>query len=223
MRFESGFEVVGQMPPFDEAVIREELNVHLMERSRALTEAGPVVQAFVAALPTDWDDVEVLVRVKLAWLRAGWRPARPRWHCDQVRMRPDGEPDYVAGSYPGKHTIAAVVGGCSLTRFVVGGFELPEYGPGERTAALVHQEIERRIAAGALAVTSIEEGALVRFGAGDFHDVAPATRDGWRMFLRATVRQPQQAPSTDPLAWRTMVNSYHPETAAEMLLYAPYL
>lgn len=222
MRFESGFEVIGRLPAFDAAQVRMTVNVHRVSPAEARETGDPIVCAFIDALPPSWAGRDVLVRSKLAWLRAGWLPGPPRWHCDQVARFADGEDDYAARSR-GRHSVAAVVGDCSLTRFAVGPVELPAYPRGQPIGALVHHALEDAVARGEVEARSLPAGAVALFGEGDFHRATPATHAGWRVILRATLCGPGQARDRSAHGWRTVYNAYHPPTPEAMALYAPYL
>lgn len=222
MRFDSGFAIIAHLPAFAPARIRASVNVHGCPPGDALASGDPILAAFAAALPAAWTGERVLIRSKLAWLRPGWLPGPPHWHCDQVARRPDGDDDYRDGRVPGKHSVAAVVGDCSLTRFVTGPIELAD-DPGEAsTRARIDREIERRVARGELSTASLPAGAVALFGEGDFHRATPATHEGWRVILRATRYAADPPAAADPHGWRTVYNAWHPETAAERARYQPY-
>lgn len=222
MRFESGFEVIGRLPAFGEEQVRMAINVHRVTPDEARAAGDPILAAFVDALPPAWDGRDVLVRSKLAWLRPGWLPGPPRWHCDQVPRHRDGEDDYTRRSR-GPHSVAAVVGDCSLTRFAVGPVELPDYPAGQPVGALVHHALEEAVARGEVQTRALPAGAVALFGEGDFHRATPATHAGWRVIMRATLCAPGQPRARSRHGWRTVYNAYHPPTPEAMALYAPYL
>jgi hypothetical protein len=222
-RHRSGFEVIGQLPRFAPEQIAASLNVFRMPASAALRSEDPILRAFAQALPAEWALCEVIIRSKLAWLRPGWLPGPARWHADQSTMRVDGEEDYRAEPDRGRHIVGAVVGGCSLTRFVTDDVEVPDV-PGDRPVrALVTHGLEARARAGALRTTDVGEGQVFRFGYADFHRAMPATHTGWRVIFRASVRRADQPVGPDDTAWHTALNAYEPPDAEAMALFAPYL
>lgn len=222
MRFESGFELIGRLPAFAPEVVRLSLNVHRCTPDEARAAGDPILAAFAAALPAAWAGERVYIRSKLAWLRRGWLPGPPHWHCDQVARGADGEDDYRDGRVPGRHSVAAVVGDCSLTQFACGPVSLPDYRPGAPVRALVDAHIEAGVATGALATRALPEGVVALFGEGDFHRATPATHEGWRVILRATRYAVEPAAAGDGFAWRTVHNAYEPEGAEAVARYAPY-
>jgi hypothetical protein len=226
MRFQSGFDVVGQLPAFPQEVIREEPNLFGATIAEVERDGGPIARAFVAALPEDFRQRPLYVRSKLQWLKAGWRTASGPggYHCDMVGSRADGSQDHVHRSQPGRHTIAAAVGDVSLTRFLLGEYELPDYPEGQRQALLWHVAIEDGIRRGTMTAVTVPEGALLRFGQNDFHTPMPAIRTGWRLFIRATLIPDGRDPHLprDREAWNRVSNDYSPETVPEWALFAPY-
>jgi hypothetical protein len=187
-----------------------------------MLHGGPIARAFVAALPEDFRAQRFRVRSKLQWLKQGWLTAgvSAPWHCDQVAARGDGEQDYQRRATPGRHTIGAAVGDISLTRFLVGEYELPDYPEGVPQGLLWNEAIEDGLRRGAMTAATVPEGALVRFGELDFHKPMPAVRTGWRIFIRATLDDSERR--GDVGGWNRVTNDFFPTSIHEYALYAPY-
>jgi hypothetical protein len=77
----------------------------------------------------------------------------------------------------------AVVGDASLTEFVAETVEVPDI-PLGRT---VYQVWDRVLEALRPATWRVQDGEVVRFHWNDFHRGMPATKAGWRFFIRATM------------------------------------
>lgn len=225
MRVRSGYEVVGQLPHFDEAIIREEPNLFGATAEDVDRVGGPIAKAFVALLPEAFKAQPFWVRSKLQWLKAGWRTGSGPggYHCDQVGARADGEQDHVNRSTPGKHTIGAAVGDVALTRFAVGEFELPDYPVGQPQGLLWHCALLEAVARGEVQEVEVPAGGMLRFGEGDFHRTGVAHRTGWRLFIRATHRRAWDSGQTRDLdLWNRASNGYAPTTVSEAALFARY-
>jgi hypothetical protein len=227
MIFQSNFETVSLAPDVPQDEIADELNLFRASRDEALQIGGLATKAFVEHLPAAWrDDPSLTIRSKLAWLRKGWHPLHQLigWHCDLMPGRPDGTgPDYQNADEDvrKRETIICVFGDVSLTEYVTGRIELPDYPLGHPQQALYNQAIERKIAMGQLERRQLRPGELVKMGFGSFHRDAPAHAEGWRLMLRAVLRWWEPGQSEDG-SWMQMNNHYRPETAQEVLAYQPY-
>lgn len=225
MRVRSGYEVVGQLPHFDEAVIREEPNLFGASAADVERHGGPIARAFVALLPEAFKAQPFWVRSKLQWLKAGWRTgAGPAgYHCDMVGFRADGEQDHLNLSTPGRHTIGAAAGEVARTVFAVGELDLPDYAVGQPQGLLWHRAILDAAARAAVREVEVPAGAMLQFGQGDFHRTGVAQRTGWRLFIRATHRTAWKPEQTRDLeAWHRASNLYAPTTVSEAALFARY-
>ena len=118
VRVRSGFDVVGRVPPFDDAVIAEEPSLWLVDQAEARARGGPITRAFVEALPPPWRD-EALILSRVAWLEPGWRTQPAPFHCDNLPRRPDGEQDFTRPPAETPETVGCLMG-CCPTDFVVG-------------------------------------------------------------------------------------------------------
>ena len=99
-------------------------------------------------------------------------------------LRSDGEQDF-------QHittkidSIACCVGDCSLTCFVFGEFELPDYPIGQKQGMLWHNHLIDKINDGVIEERAVEECTLIQFSNTDFHRAMPATKEGFRIIFRA--------------------------------------
>ncbi|WP_437229239.1 hypothetical protein SH661x_001328 [Planctomicrobium sp. SH661] len=227
MIFQSNFETVALAPDLPQEDVARERNLFRANRDEALTLGGLATRTFVEHLPADWqEDPHLTIRSKLAWLRKGWYPLHQLigWHCDMVPARPDGNgPDYqhADAGFRQRETIICVFGDVSLTEYVTGEIQLPDYPPGHPQQVLYNLEIERRIAQGKLERHQLRPGELIKMGFGSFHRDAAAHAEGWRLMLRA-VRRWWEPGHPEDGSWMQMNNHYRPETAQEVLAFQPY-
>ena len=184
MKFTCGYEIVSRMPRFDQGTISRELTLWNADPEYFAAHGGPISRAFVQALPEDWKKDDIVLKSKLAWLKIGWSPAQGDYHGDQVPLRSDGEQDF-------QHittkidSIACCVGDCSLTCFVFGEFELPDYPIGQKQGMLWHNHLIDMINDGVIEERAVEECTLIQFSNTDFHRAMPATKEGFRIIFRA--------------------------------------
>ncbi|WP_010585475.1 hypothetical protein [Schlesneria paludicola] len=227
MIFQSRFETIAIAPEFPQHIIAEERNLFQASRDTALRLGGPATKAFVKLLPESWqEDPRLTIRSKLAWLRKDWYPLHQLlgWHSDLVPGRADGSgPDYqnCDESVRKLETIICVFGDVSLTEYITGEVELPDYPLGHPQQVLYNLAIERMVANGKLQRSRLRPGELVKMRFGSFHRDAPAHAEGWRLMLRA-VRRLEEQESVDEDLWMQMNNHYRPELAQEVLAYQPY-
>jgi hypothetical protein len=227
MIFQSNFETIALAPAVPQQVLSQERNLFRANREEALQLGGDATRTFVEHLPTSWqEDPNLTIRSKLAWLRKGWYPLHQLlgWHCDMVPPRPDGNgPDYQHADvgFRERETILCVFGDVSLTEYVTGQIELPDYPSGHPQQVLYNLAIERMIAQGKLERHRVRSGELIKMGFGSFHRDAPALAEGWRLMLRA-VRRWWEPKQPEDGSWMQMNNHYRPETAQEVLAYQPY-
>ncbi len=121
-------------------------------------------------------------------LMPGWFPCIPGWHLDDVpRTLPDGQPDHFTPAYESDHMMA-IWGSASVTSFAVGQIRLTEPAPGDPIYSVWHAQIERAIQTGELREVLVPTESLVNFTWQSFHRGNPATKNGWRFFIRASRR-----------------------------------
>ncbi|WP_437201252.1 hypothetical protein [Planctomicrobium sp. SH664] len=227
MIFHSQFETIALAPDVPQSELAEERNLFRANREEALRLGGAATRAFVEHLPQSWQaDPQLTIRSKLAWLRPGWYPLHQflGWHCDLMPGRPDGTgPDYQHADegVRRRETIICVFGNVSLTEYITGEVELPDYPLGQPQQVLYNLAIEYKIAHGTLTRQQLRPGELVKMGFGSFHRDAPAHAEGWRLMLRAVRRWWDQEQPEDG-SWMLMNNHYRPESAHEVLAFQPY-
>lgn len=181
--FHSDYHVVGQLPAFDQATIAAEPALRHAPVPWAREHGGPIVQAFLDALPAAWlAHPETVVRVKSAWLRRGWSPGGIGWHLDSV-LGPGQGRDWARARHPEFCRYACHFGADAPTRFAVGTLVIPLYPPGLATEALWHDHVEKALAGGQIRAETVADGVLVRLNPGSIHSVNFARDEGWRVFV----------------------------------------
>ncbi len=152
----------------------------------ALDNGGPITQAFLQGLkglPTT-----AIIDSRVHMLMPGWYPCIPGWHLDDVpRTRPDGQPDHSHPAYK-SFNVMALAGDSSVTEFIEGELNLQDvglhegavYGQWNARINTMLAEPDCRIA-----IRQVPQNAVVRFDYGAFHRGVPATKNGWRFFIRA--------------------------------------
>lgn len=111
-------------------------------------------------------------------------PCIPGWHCDDF-YRPNGSQPDLKNIPPMRHH-AVVLGDCSLTEFIETPLSLVEpesLDPKKPIYGQYHEIIEH---IEDLFLKTVEAGQLVEFGPLDLHRGKPATKNGWRHFIRLT-------------------------------------
>jgi len=187
MMWHSGYDVVGKLPIFSEDEIRNEPMLFACSMTYALNNGGPITKSFIDKLPEEFFNRNVIIDSRVSMLMEGWYPAIPGFHIDDIpRSRVDGQPNYLDPEYKSKH-VAAVVGDCSLTSFIVGtSIEVSDVDVGDKVYAKWDKEIKDQLQNGTIEERTIGERELVQFGYGDLHRANPATKRGWRLFIRAS-------------------------------------
>lgn len=180
MRFIPSWTVVGKMKARAEHEVRAEPMLFAADRVFAWDHGGPLTREFIGSMLGP--DVPWVIDSKVVMLMPGFWPCIPGWHHDDVpRTRSDGQPNYDSPEYSARHAMA-IVGDCSLTEFVAEPVDLPPV-PVGRT---VYQAWDRMLEAMRPATKFLADRDIVCFDAGDFHRGSPATKPGWRWFIRAT-------------------------------------
>lgn len=184
MRFDSRMKVVSFIPPFSQDIIKAEKMFFSAERWFVEENCGLITREFLDNLSRDWDDCIIDSRVHM--LMPGWYPCIPGWHHDDVpREREDGQPNYRNPSYRSEH-IACVIGDASLTQFIDGPVDVDEVPIGKTIYREWDSQINHQIMVGEVFPKSISEGDMVAFDWQTFHRGMPATKSGWRLFIRAS-------------------------------------
>lgn len=188
IKFNSGFETIGfPLTKFSESVIKNEPMLFSCDTRTAYKLGGPITREFLNQLPS-LNEGDYIIDSRVHMLMPGWYPCIPGWHLDDVpRTRPDGQPEHDHPAYKASN-ILAIIGDASITEFIDGPLELQDVGYGEGAVyGKWNAEINRRLASGnsQISISQVPECRLVRFGFGAFHRGVPATKNGWRFFIRA--------------------------------------
>lgn len=185
-RFVSSFGAAAELPQFSEQQVKNEPMLFSCDRTAAHELGGPLTRAFLDAMLPDWKASEIVVDSRVHMLMPGFWPCIPGWHHDDVpREREDGQPEYVSPSYHAEHCMA-LVGDASVTEFAVGATFLPDVPLGAVYYREWHPLINEAIEAGELFSMKAPVGRLVYFDSHAFHQGVPATKHGWRWFVRAS-------------------------------------
>lgn len=222
--FRSDFHRLGFMPLFPETAIRDEPALRGCPVQWARSYGGPIVRAFIAALPPEWiADPETRIRSMPVWLRQGWSAGHVGWHLDGIRMRADGEEDWLGGRPAEYRRIGCNMGSNSATRVLVGDIRLTRYPLGQPLVSLSLRSLDDQLAAGTAREVAVQEGELFVLSANSLHSVSAASRDGWRMFLDANrpSLEGQPLPPVEALYNETYTD-FQPTNAREQVLMAAY-
>jgi hypothetical protein len=188
--------------------IKNEPMLFSVDLNHAHLLGGPITHQFLAHV-REWAKGEkVIIDSRVHMLMRGWFPCIPGWHLDDVpRSRPDGQPDHANPSYKAEHLMLCE-GDASLTHFAVGDATLEDVPIGGGVVyGKWHYDIERLIHDGKLREIEVRNGEVVAFDWQCFHRGMPATKSGWRFFIRATKNTTR--PVTNEL--RKQVQVYLPE------------
>jgi len=212
MRFDSSLTEIYRMPNFPPEVVREEKSQCRVPCSVA-AQAGPVHEAFVAALPCEWRaDSSTEIFSRLLWLKEGWYPLAMGFHLD---WGPSAENSHRV------ETLVANFGGHSFTEFVVGSFELPDL-PEELRRRAWPAQVESMVASGELQTARLRSGVMARFDNDTWHRATPATSRGWRLLVRAIRGLPASRRHDGTSKFTSVRNDYVPQTPGEIERYASY-
>ena len=192
IRFDSGFDVLSKLPLFTGQAVKDEPMIFSGDYAFSWEHGGPITRAFLELLP----DKNCVIDSRTHMLMPGWYPCIPGWHLDDVpRTRPDGQPDHLHPAYRA-YNIMAIVGDASVTEFISGELDLEDIGFYEGAVyGKWNAEINRRLAEPdcKIALRKVPESTLIYMPFGAFHRGTPATKNGWRFFIRAnfnTARKP---------------------------------
>lgn len=184
--FDSQISIGSALPDESVEEIKREPMLHKCDLDHALELGGKLTQLFIIMLPDSWKRSPLRIDSRTHMLMPGWFPCIPGWHHDDVpREREDGQPNYVNPSYKTEH-IMALWGDCSLTQFAVGKDDFPDVPLGNKFYKEWHLEVENKIEQGKLKRITIPERRMVFFDWQSWHQGMPATKNGWRFFIRAT-------------------------------------
>lgn len=189
LTFQPKWRVIGKLAEHTEEEVRNEPMLLGADRGFAWESGGPITREFIGAALSP--DVPWVIDSKVVMLFPGMWPCIPGWHHDDVpRTRPlDGQPNYNDPANKAEH-VMAVVGDCSLTEFVDETVQLPEV----PLARKVYQIWDRYLEAMRPGTATVKSCDVVSFTWEALHRGTPATKQGWRFFIRAstsTTRKPR--------------------------------
>lgn len=196
------------MPPRSVQELKADPMLFAADFDFARTHAGLGTHHFISALPPSWQtDPSLIIDSRTHMLMPGWWPCIPGWHTDDVPRPPsyfNGQPDIFDPGYRSEHIMvvyeAADAPTGSLTEFLLGDFDIPrayvesEMANGIALYKVADDIIEARRVEGFYdpkSFTYVQPNTAVRFDWQSWHRGMPATRTGWRMFIRATIKSPR--------------------------------
>lgn len=186
MKFNSTFRTSGvHLPPYLEDQVKNEPMLFSCDIAHAWTFGGPLTLNFLMrAKPPEGSIIDSRGHM----LMPGWYPCIPGWHLDDIpRTREDGQPDHAHPAWKSSN-VMAIVGDASVTEFIEGELDMEDVGLRE---GAVYGQWNARInhmlskANTQIAIRQVPPGQIVEFGFGAFHRGVPATKQGWRFFIRA--------------------------------------
>lgn len=187
----SAMNAARRLKEYTPAQIKNEPMLFSASYDFARNHGGPITDDFLDCLAMDYGhllDDKLVIDSRVHMLMPGWYPCIPGWHHDDVpRTRRDGQPNYRKLDYKSKH-FAVVVGDCSLTQFLYGkiSLDIPRLG---RTIYKDWNEQINHILGGTRrkpGLIPVQPGLPIYFDWQTFHRGMPATKNGWRMFIRAS-------------------------------------
>jgi hypothetical protein len=185
MNFKSDFERGPALLDWSQDFVKKEPMLFSASREYAMIQGGPITRNFLSYLPKG---VEPIIDSRVHMLMPGWYPCIPGWHLDDVpRTRLDGQPDHAHPAYK-SWNVMAIVGDASVTEFIKGELSFPDIGLHEGAVyGQWNAEINRQLKSAncTLAVKQVPTSTAVTFKYGAFHRGVPATKNGWRFFIRA--------------------------------------
>lgn len=150
---------------------------------------GILTRHFLNRLPIDWLLApDLIIDSRVHMLMKGWYPCIPGFHHDDVpRTTPTGQPDYITPAYKAEH-VMMIIGDCCPTEFALGKSNFPSVAlmAGEKYYKVWHPIVVGQIKTGVLKSYLAVPDTLIYFNWQTWHQGTPATKDGWRWFIRAT-------------------------------------
>jgi hypothetical protein len=218
--FRSGYDLVGQMPSFGQETIAAEPMLRFAPIPWARRHAGPIVQAFLDALPSEYVEApHATVRARTVHLRPGMGPGNALWHLDGLEIV---RGDDWTRRRPDFWRFACQFGGIAPTRLAVGRFDAPAYPAGRSNCAIWHDHVEKGLAEGTLREDHAAEGAILRLGSHSIHCTGIADRAGFRVFVDLNSIEEGSVATAIEGIYDEVHNSFVPRTLAEADLMSPY-
>ena len=193
-KFDSKVSVVGEFKddwPSD--VLKNEPMMFNCSVPFAWEQGGPVMRAFLGAVPEGWEDAVVDSRVHM--LMPGWYPAIPGYHHDDVPRPPipvgqhfmtAPQPDYDTPRYQSEHLLGLANGDICPTEFACGECEMPAIPDEGLIYREWHKRVEELLETGGLQRYTAPSGRVLQFDWQAFHTGTKAVGSGWRWFCRMT-------------------------------------
>ena len=184
-RFQSEISLGPTLPDFTQEQVKNEPMLFNCDVDFARKIGGPVTNAFIDALPQQYQYGVIDTRVHM--LIPGWYPCIPGWHHDDVpRSTPTGQPNYNNPEYFSRHCCALINAAVAPTEFLLGSVQVPTPPDGQVIYRVWDDYLEG---------TGIEEGRrfsapdrqLIFFDANTFHRGVAAVSSGWRWFGRISI------------------------------------
>lgn len=181
LTFFPDWERLGEVDPNNKALIREEPMLFGADRRYAEINGGPLTSMFLRQCPSRSD---LIIDSKVTMLMAGMWPCIPGWHHDDVdRPTPDAQPDYDNRKTSPMHWMMHLGDTYADPEFVTEPVSVPRL-PGR---VKVYKAWDRYIDALDPAREAVRSGQVVRFSWEAFHRGMPATQNGWRFWIRASL------------------------------------
>lgn len=186
--FKSNFSEHGSLKDYSQATVKNEPQFFSADLNFAMEHGGDITKDFIKNLPDEFKNSYCVLDSKVHMLMPGWFPCIPGIHVDDVpRTRSDGQPDHINPVYKADHAMA-IVGDASITQFVIGDIELEDIPVGGGIISEKwHSDIAKMIEDNKVSVKNITPNKIVLFDWQAFHQGMPATKNGWRLFIRATI------------------------------------
>jgi hypothetical protein len=198
--------------------IKQETMLFSCDYETAMEFGGQLTWKFLAHIPEE-QRKNVIIDSRFHMLKRGWYPAIPGWHLDDIPRGNDGQPDLSRG-HETNHLFMIVDSGTgSLTEFLHPHDYLDlkevltnDYPKGKTIWGHHNDVINSHLKwlKDSKSPVPVKSGIPYWFGHEDYHRAIPATGDGWRWFIRASLNS--QRPITNEL--RTQVQVYLPQPEA---------
>jgi len=189
MKIDSQIQLGTKLPLFSVNKIKNEPMFFNAGPDFVYRNAGPLTRAFLEGLSDEFlNSPDLVIDSRTHMLMPGWYPCIPGWHHDDVpRERSDGQPEYNNPSYKSKHALA-VYGDCSITEFALGSAEFEDVPLGEKYYKVWNDVVDKMVHDKVLESLFIPSEQVIYFDWHSWHRGSPATKDGWRTFIRASIQ-----------------------------------
>jgi hypothetical protein len=184
--FKRSWYELDPLPKFSEGVIKSEPMLYAADLEFAKKNAGEITKLFIERCLSGHDDWIIDSRVHM--LMPGWYPCIPGWHHDDVpRYTENGQPNYKNPDYKAEH-IMCCWGDTAMPQFSLMNDYKLSYDKG--SDATIYKQFDEQInrisESDPNHIVSIIPGAPVYFTWQDIHRGVPASKSGWRFFIRAS-------------------------------------